>query len=84
MANTDNFTHVGVCKNVPAMLKLYEKMPSLVPKLQRLVYIADADEETVKSFFNKLTNSPKEEKHKLIESFNPTWQELIPGVNVHL
>lgn len=80
--------HCGFCTDIKKAIEFYNAMPTLLPagqKLCNLVYVADCpNKESAQHHFENLSKQTKAEKIITVESINPTWMDLVPGVNIEL
>lgn len=88
MSTKDRFLHLGYCQDILKTIEFYNNLPTISKgqtKIMSLVFFADApNKETAVHYFNEYSTGPKQKRIELIESLNPTWNELIPGVNIEL
>jgi putative endonuclease len=91
MTNTSKtHLHCGYCKDVYRMQKFYKEMPSMHFLYENysnniLVYLEELPNlDSVRVRLDQLMGLNREQKTGLINSINPDWVEIIPGVNVEL
>lgn len=90
-----NYSHTniqsGYCEDVRKAIGFYSKHNDMTLNypldkyLHRLVYLEEVSSEgKAVDRLTYFTHMPNTEKIKLIESINPDWIELKPGVNIEL
>jgi putative endonuclease len=76
---------VGCCSDLTKTAQVFTKMPTLHTSQDRLVYAEELNSEDAASErLKQVFGMNRVEKESLIESVNPQWIELLPGVNFEL
>lgn len=81
--------HAGYCGHLEDMIAFYKLMPSMAMDenyIQNiLVYLEQAEhEQMVKDRLKQIVALNRIQKEDLINTINPDWVELMPGVNIEL
>lgn len=89
MASKDLMSiHVGYSKELKQTLMWYNAMPRSIKdgsKMNSLVYLEEyTQEENAIQRVKEVTSFTLQQKKKLIETINPDYIELVPGVNIEI
>jgi putative endonuclease len=78
--------HAGYCNDIDNTIEFYNCMPSLNPDYRQniLVYMEQGEyEKQVQDRVKELISFNRKQKEDLVNSINPDWIELVPGMNAH-
>lgn len=80
--------HVGYCRDILKTIKFYKTMPNLFNPMEgftKLVYVEEhPNDDSCLARFNELNSFPNQIKEIIIESVNPEYIDLKPGLNFEL
>lgn len=79
----DSFLHIGYTKDIKRAILFYKSLPNELKDYNRLVYLEQYKvEENARNRHEEVTRFTKAQKEELVNSINPGWVELVPGINI--
>lgn len=86
--NDDRMLLVGYCDDIEKTIKFFKELPNLhenTTDYNRLVYVEEhSDKGICIERFDELMAFTRDLKEAVIDSCNPDWIELKPGINFEL